>query len=119
MKPRDLSSVEEKRSQIFPVSQLVACARQSLVPMGFARGLTLVPHVRPASADKAHPRAAVLELDDAKGLARAMSGCTTVIQLIGTMRKRFAQGDTYESSDIGTTRQLTVAARAVTRCRSS
>ena len=39
-----------------------------------------------------------------------MSECTTVVQLIGTMRKRFAQGDTYESSDVGTTRQLVAAA---------
>jgi uncharacterized protein YbjT (DUF2867 family) len=52
----------------------------------------------------------VFELSDADALARAMAGCTTVIQLIGTMRKRFAAGDTYETSDIGTTRQLVDAA---------
>ena len=30
----------------------------------------------------------------------------TVMQLIGTMRNRFSRGDTYESSDIGTTQTL-------------
>src|SRR4051812_465786 len=84
-----------------------------LVPMGFARGLPPVPHVRPKSAANAHPRAVVVDLADAKALAQAMSGCTSVISLIGTMRHRFAQGDTYETSDIGTTRQLVAAARAV------
>nr|UXE45708.1 hypothetical protein Hi04_10k_c5202_00017 [uncultured bacterium] len=34
-----------------------------------------------------------------------------MLQLIGTMRRRFAQGDTYETSDIGTTRQLVDAAK--------
>jgi len=41
-----------------------------------------------------------------------MRGCTTVLQLIGTMRSRFGAGDTYETSDIGTTRQLVEAAKA-------
>ena len=40
-----------------------------------------------------------------------MRGCTTVVQLIGTMRNRFARGDTYETSDIGTTAQLIAAAK--------
>jgi uncharacterized protein YbjT (DUF2867 family) len=36
---------------------------------------------------------------------------TTVLQLIGTIRSRFTRGDTYETSDIGTTRQLVEAAK--------
>lgn len=41
-----------------------------------------------------------------------MKGCTTVLQLIGTMRNRFSSGDTYKTSDIGTTRHLVEAAKA-------
>src|SRR5690606_5564416 len=50
------------------------------------------------------------ELDDRPALVDALRVCSTVLQLIGTMRKRFASGDTYEPSDIGTTRQLVEAA---------
>jgi uncharacterized protein YbjT (DUF2867 family) len=82
-----------------------------LVPLAEARGLEVRPHVRPASAAKlSHPRQVALELGD-PALVQAMTGCTTVVQLIGTMRKRFAKGDTYETSDIGTTRQLVEAAK--------
>lgn len=82
-----------------------------LVPLADRTGVAVVPHVRPKSADGlTHPNKAVLELSD-PGLAQAMAGCTTVVQLIGTMRKRFASGDTYETSDIGTTRQLVAAAK--------
>jgi uncharacterized protein YbjT (DUF2867 family) len=42
-----------------------------------------------------------------------MRGCTTVVQLIGTMKKRFASGDTYETSDVGTTRRLVEVAKEV------
>ncbi len=86
-----------------------------LVPMAESLGLKVVPHLRPktaASLGSAVPQnAAVLELNDHAALVKAMRGCTTVIQLIGTMRKRFSKGDTYESSDIGTTVQLVNAAR--------
>lgn len=84
-----------------------------LVPLAESFGLPVVPHVRPGSAAKAggDPRAAIFELADRPALVRALSECTTVIQLIGTMRSRFAKGDTYETSDIGTTRQLVEAAK--------
>ena len=78
--------------------------------------ISVVPHVRPARAAggaKVAPGAAVVELADFPGLCAAMRGCTTVVQLIGTMRHRFATGDTYETSDIGTTAQLIAAAKAV------
>jgi uncharacterized protein YbjT (DUF2867 family) len=71
--------------------------------------------VRPKSASselaREWPRKAVVELSDGAQLIEAMAGSTTVLQLIGTMRKRFATGDTYETSDIGTTRQLVEAAK--------
>lgn len=56
---------------------------------------------------------AVFPLEEADRLVEALAGCTTVVQLIGTMRNRFAQGDTYETSDVGTTRLLVEAARRV------
>src|SRR5208282_1493641 len=45
-------------------------------------------------------------------LIEALGSCTTVLRTIGTMRSRFAAGDTYESSDIGTTRDLVSASKA-------
>jgi uncharacterized protein YbjT (DUF2867 family) len=87
---------------------------QVLVPLALAKGVSLVAHARPQSGDKVKaPNMAVLELADSAALDAAMAGCTTVVQLIGTMRKRFASGDTYETSDIGTTRQLVDAAKRV------
>ncbi|GMU63183.1 MAG: hypothetical protein AMXMBFR34_49460 [Myxococcaceae bacterium] len=84
---------------------------RTLVPLAEQRGLAVRPHVRPASTGKlSHPKQVVLELGEPQ-LVDALRGCTTVIQLIGTMRKRFASGDTYETSDIGTTRQLVEAAK--------
>lgn len=72
----------------------------------------VLAHARPSSASKLGQRpGAALELNDPK-LPEVMKGCTTVVQLIGTMRKRFAAGDTYETSDIGTTRSLVEAAKA-------
>jgi uncharacterized protein YbjT (DUF2867 family) len=74
----------------------------------------VVPHLRPRSATtrqvKPPPDAVIVDLADGEALARTLSGFTTVVQLIGTMRKRFGAGDTYETSDIGTTRQLCAAA---------
>lgn len=82
-----------------------------LVPMARAEKIPVVPHARPKSKGNAPEGAAVVDLADADGLAKAMKGCTTVVQLIGTMKKRFSSGDTYETSDIGTTRQLVEAAK--------
>ena len=73
--------------------------------------ISCTPHVRTKSADKAPPNAAILDLDDSASLQDALSSCDVVVQLIGTMRKRFASGDTYETSDIGTTQLLVNAAR--------
>ncbi len=86
---------------------------QVLVPLALSHGLDVVPHLRPARAagGLVPANAAVVDLADTKALTAAMKGCTTVVQLIGTMRQRFAKGDTYETSDIGTTAQLIAAAR--------
>jgi uncharacterized protein YbjT (DUF2867 family) len=85
---------------------------RTLMPLAEAQGVDVVGHVRPKSAGKAtFARTAVFELSDGAALRDALADRTTVIQLIGTMRKRFGTGDTYESSDVGTTRQLVEAAQ--------
>jgi dTDP-4-dehydrorhamnose reductase len=85
---------------------------QRVVAQAIEQNLSFVPHARSKSVTKlVHPKAVSFELGDSK-LVDTLKSCTTVIQLIGTMRKRFAAGDTYESSDIGTTRQLVEAAKA-------
>ena len=83
---------------------------QVLLELG--KKVDVLAHARPKSAARLGDRpVAAIDLSDPK-LADVMRGCTTVVQLIGTMRKRFAAGDTYETSDIGTTRQLVEAAKA-------
>lgn len=84
---------------------------RTVLSMEAGSGLELIPLVRPRSATSLnHPRAVALELDSPE-LARSLQGAAAVMQLIGTMRKRFASGDTYETSDIGTTRSLVAAAK--------
>ena len=101
--------------RIFVAGSTGATGR-TLMRLASERGLgdRVVPHLRPrgpATRSASPPDGAiVLDLADAEGLATALPGFTTVVQLIGTMRKRFAAGDTYESSDIGTTRELVAAA---------
>lgn len=85
---------------------------QTLLPLAVRQQADFIAHARPKSAAKlGSARAAVLELSDPK-LVDVLKDRTTVVSLIGTMRKRFASGDTYESSDIGTTRALLAAAKA-------
>ena len=85
---------------------------QSLLELATRRQVDVLAHARPKSASRLGARpVAALELSDPK-LVEVLRGCTTVVQLIGTMKKRFSAGDTYETSDIGTTRQLVDAARA-------
>lgn len=89
---------------------------QVFVPLATAAGMDLRLHVRPSSAAKTplskDPRAEIFDLGNAAELERALKGCDAVLSLIGTMQKRFASGDTYESSDVGTTRQLSRSAKA-------
>lgn len=85
---------------------------QKLLELADQHAVDVLAHARPKSAQRLGKRpVAALELSDPQ-LIDALRGCTTVVQLIGTMKKRFAAGDTYESSDIGTTRQLVEAAKA-------
>ncbi len=85
---------------------------QRVVTQATEHHIAVVPHARPGSASKiVHPKVVTVALTGAD-LPGVLSECTTVVQLIGTMRKRFAAGDTYETSDIGTTRDLVAAAKA-------
>lgn len=87
---------------------------RTVMRLAETRGLDVVPHVRPKTAAQGkalYPRAAVLELSQTEALVKVLGDRTTVLQLIGTTRKRFATGDTYETSDIGTTRELLDAAK--------
>lgn len=88
---------------------------RTVMRQALARGVPVIAHVRPRSSSselaREWPRKAVVELSDGEQLIETMAGYTTVLQLIGTMRKRFGTGDTYETSDIGTTRQLVEAAK--------
>jgi uncharacterized protein YbjT (DUF2867 family) len=84
---------------------------QAFLPRAEAAGIEVRPHVRPASAGKLdHPRRVLLELADPT-LVEHLRGCDVVVSLVGTMRKRFHTGDTYETSDIDSARQLVAAAK--------
>ncbi len=84
--------------------------------MALAAELEIVVQVRPQSAEKyqrqqpAAPAPLLCSLTEHSRLVQAMAGCDAVVSMIGTMKKRFADGDTYESSDIGSTQQLVNAA---------
>lgn len=103
-----------------PVRLFVAGATgatgQVFLPMATAAGFDLRVHVRPRTAARTplarDPRARVFDLGDAQALAQALEGRDAVLSLVGTMRSRFAQGDTYESADVASTRQLVDGARA-------
>ena len=45
-------------------------------------------------------------------IADAMRGCDAVLCLVGTMRTRFADGDSYATSDVGAVREVVAAAKA-------
>lgn len=100
-----------RERRVFVAGSTGATGRTA-VRLAPSMGVDVVAHVRPSTAAKTQPpaNAAVFELNDRPSLVEVLRGCSTVVQLIGTMRKRFASGDTYESSDIGTTRLLVDAA---------
>jgi len=84
----------------------------TLLQLARGMGIDLLAHARPKSErEEPPPDVLVFDLRDRHALVNALAGRTTVIQCIGTMRKRFASGDTYETSDVGTTRLLVEAAR--------
>jgi uncharacterized protein YbjT (DUF2867 family) len=86
-----------------------------LVPRLRKAGLQVTPHVRPKTAARhplgKDPGALICELSDAPPLDEAMARAQTVVCLVGTMRKRFASGDTYESSDYQPVLQLISSAQ--------
>jgi len=88
---------------------------RNVMRQAIARGVPAAAHLRPQSASSelasAWPDKVLVDLSDSEALVEKLRGVTTVLQLIGTMRKRFGSGDTYETSDIGTTRQLVEAAK--------
>lgn len=82
-----------------------------VVSLAAGQGLDVLAHQRPKPGRVAGAGTAVFELSDTEALKQALQGRTTVLQLIGTTRQRFASGDTYETSDVGTTRALLEAGR--------
>jgi uncharacterized protein YbjT (DUF2867 family) len=87
-----------------------------LVPMARELGFDVRAHVRPSTAATGEGLgresfAHVADLEDTAAMVAALSGREVVVSLVGTMRKRFATGDTYASSDVGTARSLVAAAR--------
>lgn len=86
-----------------------------LVPLLRAQGHEVIPHVRPQTAGKhplgKDPQALIADLSDDAALDRAMARAQTVVCLVGTMRRRFAQGDTYETSDLQPVVRLAESAR--------
>jgi uncharacterized protein YbjT (DUF2867 family) len=80
------------------------------VPRATTAGHELILHVRPQSAEKSplakDPRARIFDLANAAALEDALAKCDLAISFVGTMRNRFKAGDTYESSDVGSTRHL-------------
>src|SRR5260221_8672912 len=74
----------------------------ALVPALRAAGFEVIPHVRPKTAERhplgEDPAALICDLSDAPKLDAAMARAQAVVCLVGTMRRRFAAGDTYGSS---------------------
>ncbi len=85
------------------------------VPLAEKRGHSLTLHVRPKSKDKTplgqDPRAAIFDLEDSEALDRALAGKDAIVSFVGTMRSRFAQGDDYATSDVGSADKLARAAK--------
>jgi uncharacterized protein YbjT (DUF2867 family) len=88
-----------------------------LVPHLRTSGFTVIPHVRPKTAARhpfgKDPEALIADLSDSAKLDARMSGAQSIVCLVGTMRRRFAAGDTYESSDYLPVVQLAESARRV------
>lgn len=91
----------------------------ALVPALRNAGFQVVPHVRPKTA-ATHPlghdpQALVCDLADAAKLDAAMKTADGVVCSVGTMRRRFAAGDSYESSDYQPVVDLVAAAKRTSR----
>jgi uncharacterized protein YbjT (DUF2867 family) len=88
-----------------------------LVPELRREGIEVTPHVRAKTAQThplgKDPEALVCDLADDAALDREMARCDDIVCLVGTMRRRFAAGDTYESSDYRPVVQLVASANRV------
>jgi uncharacterized protein YbjT (DUF2867 family) len=88
-----------------------------LVPELRRSGVEVTPHVRPKTAAThplgKDPEALVCDLGETAPLDREMARCDGIVCLVGTMRRRFAAGDTYESSDYQPVVQLLASANRV------
>jgi uncharacterized protein YbjT (DUF2867 family) len=93
----------------------------ALVPALRAQGFGVIPHVRPQTAARhplgKDPDALVCDLSDAAKLDAAMAKAQAIVCSVGTMRRRFAQGDTYERSDFLPVVQLVESARRMPETR--
>src|SRR5213592_1585407 len=89
----------------------------ALVPALESAGFDVIPHVRPKTAERhplgKHKNALVCDLSDAPKLDAAMARAQAIVCLVGTMRRRFAAGDTYESSDYQPIVDLVASAKRV------
>lgn len=89
----------------------------ALVPALRQQGFEVIPHVRPQTAGRhplgSDPAALICELGDAARLDAALARAQAVVCLVGTMRRRFAAGDTYASSDYQPVVDLAASARRV------
>ncbi len=87
----------------------------ALVPALRKQGFAVIPHVRPKTAERhplgKDPQALICDLGQTAKLDAAMAQAQTVVCLVGTMRRRFAAGDTYESSDFQPVVQLVESAK--------
>ena len=86
-----------------------------LVPYLRDSHFAVIPHVRPKTAED-HPlgkdhRALIADLSDTARLDEQMARAHAVVCLVGTTRRRFAAGDTYDSSDYRPVVQLLESAR--------
>lgn len=106
-----MSSKQQEKLRVF-VGGATGATGRATVLAGHEAGWEMIPQVRPKSAGKwtEEPPAALIDLADDALLDAALRGCDAVVCAIGTMKKRFASGDTYEASDIGATRLLQAAA---------
>lgn len=95
----------------------------ALVPLLRERGMEVIPHVRPKTAAR-HPLgrdrdALVCDLADAAAVDAAVRRARVIVSLVGTMRRRFAAGDTYQSSDVQPVVHLLASAARVASAASS
>src|SRR3989441_11509481 len=87
----------------------------ALVPHLRFSGFAVIPHMRPKTAERhplgKDPRALVTDLSDSARLDESMAHSQAVVCAAGTMRRRFAAGDTDEMSDYRPVVQLVQSPR--------